>query len=109
MFHVLASSSAGSGAAALGLFGAFWGALMLFYCLFFIVAAVFFVIWLWMLIDCLRRDNYDGPNDKLLWALVILFAGIIGAAIYYFVIKTKKDPQAKQGSPLKQEAPKPNQ
>ncbi len=99
MFHLLLSSSAGSGAAALGIFGAFWGALMLFYCLFFIVGAVFFVIWLWMLIDCLKRDDYEGPNDKLLWALIIIFAGILGAAIYYFVVKAKKDSQAKPPKP----------
>ncbi len=91
----------------MGVFGAFWGIMMLFYCLFFIAAIIFFVIWLWMLIDCLKRENFEGPNDKLLWALVIIFAGILGAAIYYFVVKTKMDATAKQGAPPKQDAPKP--
>ncbi len=92
MFHLLAQSAAGNGTAALGIFGAFWGAIMLFYCVFFLVAIVFFVIWIWLLIDCLKRENYDSPNEKLLWALIIIFAGILGAAIYYFVVKVKKDP-----------------
>ena len=49
------------------------------------------VLWLWMLIDCLKRqdDNFavGGNNAKLIWVLVIIFTGFIGAVIYYFLIK----------------------
>ena len=49
------------------------------------------VLWLWMLIDCLKRqdDNFavGGNNAKLIWILVIIFTGLIGAVIYYFLIK----------------------
>ena len=49
------------------------------------------VFWLWMLIDCLKRpDNmfkFGGNNAKLIWILVIIFTGFIGAVIYYFLIK----------------------
>lgn len=52
-----------------------------------------FVFWLWMLIDCLKRldDNFavGGNNAKLIWVLVIIFTGLIGALIYYFLIKRK--------------------
>lgn len=41
--------------------------------------------WIYTLVDALTRD-FDGDNDKLLWVLVILFAGIIGSIIYYFVV-----------------------
>ncbi|TRZ88506.1 MAG: hypothetical protein D4R88_07735 [Methanosarcinales archaeon] len=47
--------------------------------------------WLWMLIDCLKRQDGEfatgGNNAKLIWVLVLIFAGLIGAAIYYFLIK----------------------
>jgi len=49
------------------------------------------VLWIWMLIDCLKRqdDNFavGGNNAKLIWVLVIIFTGFIGALIYYFLIK----------------------
>ena len=57
------------------------------------VPVVVFVIgfWLWMLIDCLKRQDdmfkFGGNNAKLLWILVIIFTGLIGAVIYYFLIK----------------------
>ncbi|VVB94678.1 Uncharacterised protein [uncultured archaeon] len=56
-----------------------------------IAAALLFVFWLWMLIDCLKRpdDKFAavGNNAKLIWVLVIIFTGFIGALIYYFLIK----------------------
>ena len=41
-----------------------------------------------MLVDCVRRD-YKKNDEKLIWVLIIVFAQIIGAIIYYFVIKQK--------------------
>ncbi|MGB8216353.1 MAG: PLD nuclease N-terminal domain-containing protein [Candidatus Methanoperedens sp.] len=61
-----------------------------------IAAALLFVFWLWMLIDCLKRpdDRFaaGGNNARLIWVLVIIFTGLIGALIYYFLIK-KADTQ----------------
>jgi hypothetical protein len=45
------------------------------------------VFWVWMLFDCLKRD-FKG-NDKIAWVLVIIFAKVIGAAIYLFAVKSK--------------------
>lgn len=49
------------------------------------------VFWLWMMIDCLKRQDdkfaIGGNNAKLIWVLVIIFTGLIGALIYYFLIK----------------------
>lgn len=47
-----------------------------------------FLFWLWMLIDCAKRD-FPKPNDKVVWILVIIFIQIVGASIYYFMIKRK--------------------
>ncbi len=39
--------------------------------------------WIWMMVDCLRHEEVAG-HDRLIWALVILLAKLLGAAIYYF-------------------------
>ena len=64
-------------------FGAMMG-LMLFGAIFFIAAAVF---WLWMLIDLLKRRRFE---DKLVWVLVLIFINFLGAALYYFLVYSKK-------------------
>jgi prolipoprotein diacylglyceryltransferase len=45
-----------------------------------------FVLWVMMLVDCAKRD-FKNENDKVVWILVIVLTGIIGAIIYYFIIK----------------------
>ena len=45
--------------------------------------------WIWMLIDCAMNEPSDG-NDKLVWILVILFAHLLGALIYFFVPRPKR-------------------
>lgn len=49
------------------------------------------VFWIIMLIDCVGRDDKDFPNPsqntKLIWILVLILGGQIGAIIYYFVVK----------------------
>lgn len=47
-----------------------------------------FVFWISMLIDSIKR-KYKEDSDKIVWVLVIIFTGIIGALIYYFIVKTK--------------------
>lgn len=58
-----------------------WAFLFLVAILIGLVATVF---WVWMLIDCLTKEPSEG-NDKLVWALVILFAPAVGALIYFCV------------------------
>jgi len=47
-----------------------------------------FVFWILMIIDCATRKFKDN-TDKVVWIIVIVFLHIIGAIIYYFVIKRK--------------------
>jgi len=54
----------------------------------FLVSLAAFVFWLWMLTDCLRKAHPD-QNDKLLWTLVILFANIMGAVLYFVIQRHK--------------------
>ena len=39
--------------------------------------------WIWMIIDCANNEPNEG-NDKIVWTLVIVLTGFIGAVIYYF-------------------------
>jgi membrane protein implicated in regulation of membrane protease activity len=41
-----------------------------------------FIFWLWMLIEALSKEKKD--SDKIVWVLVILFASMIGALLYFF-------------------------
>jgi hypothetical protein len=45
--------------------------------------------WIWSLVDCATKEP-EGGNNKLVWILIILFAGVIGSAIYYFVRRPKR-------------------
>ena len=53
----------------------------------------FFVVWIIMLVDCAKRENEDfpdaNPNSKMMWILIIVLAGGIGAIIYYFIVMRK--------------------
>lgn len=59
-----------------------------FMCCFSIFGLAIFAFWLWMLIDCCTK-TFPGDSDKLIWVLVIVLAGGIGAAVYYFVGRPK--------------------
>lgn len=41
--------------------------------------------WLWMLVDCANHET-EG-STKLAWLLIILFVGVIGAPLYFFLRK----------------------
>lgn len=47
-----------------------------------------FAFWIWMLIDCAQAPEPPGEsNHRLIWILVLVFAGWIGALIYFFVVR----------------------
>lgn len=43
-----------------------------------------FAFWIWMLIECATKEP-DTGNTKICWLLIIVFANIVGALIYFFV------------------------
>jgi hypothetical protein len=57
----------------------------LFGVLFWAVSAIF---WIWMLIDCVTND-FRRDTDKIVWILVIIFLHVLGALIYYLLIKVR--------------------
>lgn len=52
----------------------------------FILAIGSFVFWVVMLVDAIQRKFKD-PNEKIIWVLVIIFTHIVGAIIYWFLVK----------------------
>ena len=48
-----------------------------------------FVLWLLVLIDCIKNEPSEG-NDKLIWILVIVLTHWIGALIYLLVRKPQR-------------------
>ena len=55
---------------------------------FLLIGLLFFVFWVIMLVDCATR-KFKESSEKIVWIIVIIFTGIIGALIYYFVVYMK--------------------
>tara|TARA_R110002095_G_scaffold28595_6_gene28499 strand:+ start:1691 stop:1915 length:225 start_codon:yes stop_codon:yes gene_type:complete len=47
------------------------------------------VMWIWMLVDCLQNEPSTG-NDKVIWVLLMVFLGIIGSLLYYFIRRPQR-------------------
>ena len=54
----------------------------------FLIAILGTVFWLWVLIDCVKR-TFKSDTEKMVWVLVLILLGLLGAVIYYFVVKVK--------------------
>jgi len=64
-----------------------------------IIGILIFVLWIVMLIDCIKRDNDEfpgtGDNTKNIWLIVLIVTFIfsywwIAAIVYYFTVMRKK-------------------
>ncbi len=53
------------------------------------ISILAFIFWIFMIIDVAKR-KFQTDGEKIAWVLVVILAGILGAIIYYFVIKRKK-------------------
>ncbi len=47
------------------------------------------VFWVWMIVDCATKEKSEG-NEKLIWILIIVLTGWIGALIYFFVRRPQR-------------------
>jgi uncharacterized membrane protein YidH (DUF202 family) len=48
-----------------------------------------FAFWIWMLIECVTKEP-DTGNTKVCWVLIIVFAHVVGALIYYLVRRDQR-------------------
>ena len=71
---------------AAGAFGWFWLMLCLLGGLVGLAATA---LWIWMLVEVLTREADEG-NDRLIWALVIVFTHWVGALIYVFARRPER-------------------
>ena len=56
----------------------------------FLIGLGLFAFWVWMLVDCLTNQGLPG-TEKLVWVLVIVFTHFLGALIYLFVGRPKRN------------------
>jgi len=47
---------------------------------------VFGAFWVWMLVDCVKNDF----KDRTMWLIIIVLTGILGAGLYFFMIRKKR-------------------
>lgn len=57
-----------------------------FYLLILVFALLFTAYWGWMLVDAIRvPDGQYRSGDKVVWVIVIVLTGVLGALIYQLV------------------------
>lgn len=69
-----------------GIAGFFIILFILFWILCMIVGILALIFWIFMIVDVAKR-KFKNESDKVLWILVVILAGLIGAIVYYFVVK----------------------
>lgn len=79
-----------------------------------LIALAFFIFWIVMLVDCIKRSESEFPNSsgnsKTIWLVVLLVSWLVGfywlaAIVYYFMVKraggkTPVTPQAPPAPPM---------
>jgi hypothetical protein len=56
-----------------------------------------FAFWAWMLVDCANREK-EG-SARLAWLLIVLFANVVGAPLYFFLRKMPRQRRAQYQTP----------
>ncbi len=53
-----------------------------------VLGIALFALWLWMLVDCAQAPEPPGDsNHRLVWILILVFTGWIGALLYFFLVR----------------------
>lgn len=81
------AATAAAGTAAVGVFTG----VMIFV---WILGILGFIIWVWALIDVIRRQ-FTNQNDKILWLVITIVLGTLGAIIYLIAGRGKGTVPAK--------------
>lgn len=56
--------------------------------IFLLFSLLFFIFWIWMLIDCIQNQRLNS-TEKIVWVLVIIFLNLLGAIIYCLVARKR--------------------
>ncbi len=54
--------------------------------------------WVWMLVDCLQSQSFDGQADRIRWAVGIALTHVLGAAVYFFYRRGRRPHGSVAGS-----------
>jgi len=66
------------------------------------------VLWFVALVDVIQRDpgqfpnalaGHGGTDERLLWILIVVLGGVVGAIVYYFVVMRPYPRRRKEGLP----------
>ena len=60
-----------------------------------LIGLVLFAFWIWMLIEVATKETSEGDH-KLVWLLIVLFGGGLGAILYFFVRRPQRITQTGQ-------------
>lgn len=94
---MLAQYDRGAEVAGAGIFAAIWAC----WCAVAIIFLLLLAFWIWMLIDCIIREEEEFPEGqtKTMWLLILIITWVVGfhwlAAIFYYFMVYKKTPRAK--------------
>lgn len=92
------AASDAAAAAGIGLFGLFQSMCCFGYLLWAAMICAAIVFWIVAIVDVAQRPEWafpeamsgrPSPNEKLIWVLVVILAGVLGAIIYYIVVMRK--------------------
>jgi len=50
----------------------------------FLVIIIGLALWIWMIVDAAIR-KYKTDSEKVVWIIVIVFANILGAVVYFYI------------------------
>ncbi len=65
------------------------GAVLLIIAAFVVLMVLLTVFWIWMLVDVATAD-FPKSDDKIVWVLIVILTGWVGAIAYYLVQRPKK-------------------
>jgi len=72
---------------------AIWGGIMIFWVIFGLLWLIGLIIWIWALVDVIKR-NFTNKDDKTIWLVVVIVSFVIGVpligAIIYLIWGRKK-------------------
>ena len=77
--------------------------------LFLTVGLAAFAFWIWAIVDVVKvaDDSMFRAGNKLIWVLVIVLTGVIGAIIYFVVGRPEPWSETAGGAPIDPRQPPP--
>ncbi|MBS3091413.1 PLDc N-terminal domain-containing protein [Candidatus Pacearchaeota archaeon] len=52
-----------------------------------LIALLVFLFWIWMIVDVAKR-HFKNDAEKIVWILVVVLAGWLGALVYFIIIRS---------------------